>query len=207
MPTTETRCARRSAAEAWKSSLTQPQLAVSPHERRLEPRRLERSPPPRRHPQRLPGGDRLGLPLELVLTGSAVRDRRFGRPLRCLPHENRARLGRRLNARRGVDEVTGNHALALGADRDGRLSREDARARANPRSKIGNCADEIERRPHCAFGVVLLRNGRPPDGHHRVADELLHGSAVALDQRLAGVEVAGQQLTSLLSVAAFRERS
>ena len=51
--------------------LDTPQLAVSPHERRLEPRRLERSPPPRRHPQRLPGGDRLGLPLELVLTGSA----------------------------------------------------------------------------------------------------------------------------------------
>ena len=143
-------------------------------------------------------------PLSWCSPAARVGDRRFGRPPRRLPHEHRARLGRRLNARRSVDEVTGDHALALGADRDGRLSREDARARANPRSKIGNCADEIERRPHCPFGVVLLRNGRPPDGHHRVTDELLHGSAVELDQRLAGVEVAGQQLTSLLGVAAFR---
>ena len=183
--------------------LDEPELSVPSHERRLQTRRLERSTPPRRDPQRLPGSDRLGLPLELVLSGGAVRDRRLGRPPRRLPHEHRARLGRRLNARRSVDEVTGDHALALGADRDGRLSREHARARANPRSEIGNCADQIERRAHCPLGVVLLRDRRPPDRHHRVADELLHGSAVALDQPPAGVEVAGQQFAHLLGVSGF----
>ena len=41
--------------------------------------------------------------------------------------------------------------------------------------------DELEGRPDGALGVVLARGRRAPDGHHRVADELLDGPAVAGD--------------------------
>ena len=38
-----------------------------------------------------------------------------------------------------------------------------------------------ERRAHRALGVVLVRDRRAEDGHHRVADELLDRAAVPLD--------------------------
>jgi hypothetical protein len=42
--------------------------------------------------------------------------------------------------------------------------------------------DEVERRADRALGVVLRARRRAPDGHHGVADELLDGAAVQLDQ-------------------------
>ena len=45
-----------------------------------------------------------------------------------------------------------------------------------------------------------------PHGHHRVADELLHRPAVALDQTAAGLEVAGEELADVLGVAGLGER-
>ena len=39
--------------------------------------------------------------------------------------------------------------------------------------------DELERRADRPLGVVLVRGRRAPDGHDRVADELLDGAAVA----------------------------
>src|SRR5439155_4502486 len=65
---------------------------------------------------------------------------------------------------------------------------------------------EVERGAHGPLRVVLLRDGRPATRHNRVAYELLHRAAVALDQAAAGVEVAGQQLAHLLGVARLRER-
>ena len=58
----------------------------------------------------------------------------------------------------------------------------------------------------CSLGVVLLRDGSAPDGHHRVADELLDGAAVQAHEALAGLEVARQQLARVLRVALLRER-
>ena len=71
----------------------------------------------------------LGLALELVLAAVLVGDGRLGSALRRLADEHGARLGRRLDARRRVDEVARDHALALGAERDRGLAREDAGAR------------------------------------------------------------------------------
>ena len=48
--------------------------------------------------------------------------------------------------------------------------------------------------------------GRAPDGHHRVADELLDGAAVARDDLRREVEVARQQLPDVLRVAVLGER-
>ena len=41
--------------------------------------------------------------------------------------------------------------------------------------------DELEGGADGPLGVVLARDRRAPDGHDRVADELLDGAAVALD--------------------------
>ncbi len=92
----------------------------------------------------------------------------------------------RLDPRGGVDEVAGDHALALGAERHRRLAGEDARPAPAARgsdlgAERGDGGDEVERRPHGPLGVVLLRDRRPPDRHHGVADELLDRAAVALD--------------------------
>src|SRR5581483_8025308 len=65
--------------------------------------------------------------------------------------------------------------------------------------------DEIERGPYRPLGVVLLRDRRPPDGHDRVADELLHRAAVDLDQAAAAVEIAREELAHLLGVARLRQ--
>ena len=45
--------------------------------------------------------------------------------------------------------------------------------------------DEVERRANGPLGVVLVCDRRSPDGHDGVADELLDGAAVALDDRAA----------------------
>ena len=75
-----------------------------------------------------------------------------------------------------------------------------SQARVAPRAETPT-ADEVERRPDGPLGVVLLRDRRAPDRHHRVADELLHRAAVALDHVRARVEVAREELARLLGVA------
>ena len=69
--------------------------------------------------------------------------------------------------------------------------------------ELGHGRDEVEARSHGAFRVVLGRRRSSPDRHDRVADELLDGAAVALDDRARGVEVAGEELARLLGVAAL----
>ena len=105
-------------------------LAVSPDERRLEPLRLERAAVGGDDPARLP--ERYGLLLALQLERACflVDDRLLGRPPRRLAHVHAAGLGRGLDPRRRVDEVAGDHALALRADRHRGLAREDAGPRA-----------------------------------------------------------------------------
>ena len=93
-----------------------------------------------------------------------------------------------------------------GADGDRRLARQHAGTGAMPGSQRPHRVHQVERRPDRAFGVVLVGDRRTPDGHHRVADELLDRAAVALDDVAGEVEVAGQQLPGLLRVAALRER-
>ena len=90
---------------------------------------------------------------------------------------------------------------------DRRLAREHAgsgpqlRRRAPPSAAT---ADEVERGPHRALGVVLVRDRRAPDGHDGVADELLDRAAVALDRPRGRVEVAESSSRVLLGVARLR---
>ena len=161
--------------------LHEPKLAVAADERRLQPRRAQRTAGPGHDPQRPPQLHRLGLALELVHAGVLVGDRRLGRALRRLADEHGARLGGRLDARGGVDGVAGDHALRARAERDGRLAGEHAGPRAQVGVELGDRREQLERGADGALGVVLLGHRRAPDGHDGVADELLDRAAVALD--------------------------
>ncbi len=66
--------------------------------------------------------------------------------------------------------------------------------------------DQLERGADGALGVVLVGDGRAPDRHDRVADELLDRAAVQLDDLGRGVEVAAQELADGLGVAVLGER-
>ena len=92
-----------------------------------------------------------------------------------------------LDPRRGVDEVARDHALPLGTERDRDLAGQDAGPGGERGIELGDGGDEVERRAHRTLGVVLVRDGRAPDGHHRVADELLDRAAVPFDQPLRQV--------------------
>ena len=106
----------------------------------------------------------------------------------------------------GVDEVAGDHALALGADRHRRFAREHSCANVEVGTEALDGGDELERRADAPFGVVLLGNGRSPQRHHGVADELLHSAAVALDHAPCCVEVVREDFADLLGIAALRVR-
>ena len=60
----------------------------------------------------------------------------------------------------------------------------------------GSASRNLHRRPHRAQCVVLVQHGHAEDGHDGVADELLHGASVALDDCLHALEVAGEQALS-----------
>ncbi len=187
------------------------ELPVAADEGRLEPGRLERAAGARDDPQRPPERHEPVLPLQLEGARLLVDDRLLGGAPCRLADENRAGLGDRLHARRRVDEVAGDHPLPLGAERDRGLAGKNARAgrelgRAELLAERRDGGDEVERGANGPLGVVLGRRRRPPDRHHRVADELLDRSTVEADQPAAGVEVAREQLAHLLRVARLGER-
>ena len=55
----------------------------------------------------------------------------------------------------------------------------DAGACLDPRAEGPHGVDQLEGRPDRALRVVLVGDRRAPDGHDRVADELLDRAAVA----------------------------
>jgi hypothetical protein len=162
------------------------ELAVPAHERRLEPGRLEGTTGARDDAQRLPERYKPDLALQLVGTDVCVHDRLVGRPPGRLAHKHPTWFGDRLDARGGVDEVSGYHALALGAERDGGLAGQDPSSRPQlghadlvPERRDGG--DQVECGTDGALGVVFSSHRRPPHRHDRVADELLDGASVELD--------------------------
>ena len=211
IPMIETSCALPLFGRRVEELLDEPQLAIAADERRFEPRRPEGAHPARRDAKRAPELYRLGLALELVLADLLVGDRRLGRASRRFADEHLAGLRGGLDARCGVDEVAGDHSLALGSERDGGLSCEDPGSRAEtvradlvPERRHGG--SQIEPGTHRPLGVVLARDRRSPDGHDGVADELLDCPAVALDDRPRRLEVAREQLAHVFRVAVLRHR-
>ena len=187
--------------------LEQLELLVAADERRLDAAAAARPAapgddadrPPRRHGRRLAA--------EQLLAGGLEDDRVARRAVGRLPDEHHAGRSGRLETRRGVDEVAGDHALPRGADDGGRLARQDRGARLRPLgSEAGHGRDEVERRADGALGVVLADRRRAPDRHDGVADELLDRAAVALDDLAGELEVAAQELADGLRVGVVGER-
>ena len=82
---------------------------------------------------------------------------------------------------------------------------QHAGARVEPGPERPDRRDEVQRRADRALGVVLAGDRRAPDGHHRVADELLDRAAVPADHLAGELEVARQELARLLGVAPLGE--
>ena len=205
-PMTETSRARCSRDVCVEQVLEQAQLVVAPDERRLERVRPAASAALGDDAHRAPRRDRRGLALEQLLAGFLEDDRLRRGALRRLADEHGA--GRRdgLEPARGVHEVARDHALVRRADRDRGLAGQDAGPGLDRRAEGAHRVDELEAGPDGPLGVVLVRGGRAPDRHDRVADELLDRPAVALDDVAGELEVAAQELAGLLRVAALGER-
>ena len=134
--------------------------------------------------ERLPGLDRLRLALGLHRLGGPVVDRVARRAPCRLADEDAVDRCVRLEPRRGVDDVAGDHALALlrpGAERDERLPGVDADAELELGLLVEDPVADGERGADRALGVVLVRDRRAEHGHHGVADELLDCAAEALE--------------------------
>ena len=90
------------------------------------------------------------------------------------PDDHLARLGGLLQSRGEVDGVPGREG------RVGGLGDHLARFDSDPGRQVDRLQDR-ECGLHGALGVVLVRLWHPESGHDRVAGELLHGAAMALD--------------------------
>ena len=132
-----------SSAVAWKRSLTRRSSRVASDERRLEPGGTSaRRAAPATTRSACQSGDRLRLALELVLTRVREHDRGFRGAAGRLADQDRARLRGGLDAGGGVDEVAGDHPLAVGPERDRGLAGEHAGAGRveAPASSVGTAA-------------------------------------------------------------------
>src|SRR5262249_22786894 len=85
----------------------------------------------------------------------------------------------RLQSRGGVHDVAGGERL--GADGYERLARVDSDPELDA-GLVGPIPDG-QRGAHRALGTALVRRRCAEDGNHRVADELLHRAAEALELR------------------------
>ena len=162
-------------------------------------------------PQRVEHPHRLGLPLQRRGLELLVVEDRRGRLVRGLADRD-AHLGRdRLQARGRVHGVAGEEPLAR-ARRDAepheRLPGVDAdpkpqRCAADGLEGVGVLHDP-QGRADGALGVVLVCRRHAEDAVHRVADELLHHAAVALDLGPHHGEVRGQHPADVLRVGRLR---
>ena len=186
--------------------LEQAQLVGATNERRFEHVRPATTPDLGHHAHGSPRGDGRGPALDRVLASRFERDRARRRPLRALADQDRPGGGRRLQPAGGVDEVPGDHPLVRRPERDRGLARQDAGAGGHPGPQRGHGVDELQSRPDRALSVVLVRDRRAPDGHDRVADELLDRAPVPPDHVAGEVEVARQQLAGRLCVQTLGQR-
>ena len=160
------------------------------------------------------GGHGLRLALELERLDRLDRDRVAHEAEGRLPDQDLARGGGLLEAGGDVDRVAGHERLPGRALSGHDLAGVDPDAQRDPRAEalleLG-----VQRRqallhlPGGAHGpqrIVLVRERDAEDRHHRVPDELLHRSAVALDRASHLVEVGEHHLAHALGVDALAQR-
>jgi hypothetical protein len=134
--------------------------------------------------QRLPGGDRLALALPRDGFHFAVINGLGGGAVRLLANEDPVHGRGRLQPRGRVDDVAGGHALALarpGAEAYQRFARVDRDPHLQLLALLDDPVADLEGGAHGPLRVVLVGDRRAEEGHHRVADELLHRALEALE--------------------------
>ena len=127
--------------------------------------------------------NRLGLALRLYRLGVFERDGALRRAVGRLVDQDAVGGGGGLQAGGGVDDVAGGHALPrlrARVQRDERLARRYPDPHLEIARFLGPLADR-KRGADGPLGIVLVRDRRPEERHHRVADELLDGAAVPLE--------------------------
>ncbi len=185
--------------------LDQTELVLAPDEGWLGQVRAPMATALRDDSQGPPGGHRAGLALEHVLTRFLEDDGRGGGALRRLADKDGAGRRDALQPRGGIDEVARDHALVGGPEGDRRLAGQDAGTRRDAGAQHAYRLDQVERGANGALGVVLTSDRCAPDGHDRVADELLDRAAIASDHVPREFEVGGERLAHLLRVALLGE--
>ena len=104
--------------------------------------------------------------------------------------------------------ICGSPRKRLGGNRNPQISKRPA----EPDVLAQLCVQALEpgaqliRSTHGAQGVVFVHDGDAEDSHHRVADELLHRTAVALEDLARHAEIALHHATEGLGVEALAER-
>jgi hypothetical protein len=140
------------------------------------------------HVEQPPGGDGLRLPFQRERLDRLHVDGVGDEDVRLRAEEDLARRGRLLQPGGDIDGVAGYQPLRRpgddlpGIDADPALELELAQGSLH-----------LLRHAHGAQRVVLAHHRHAEHGHDGVADELLYGPAVILDDRLHPLEVAGQQ--------------
>jgi hypothetical protein len=143
----------------------------------------------------------------LCLAFQVERLDRFG--LHCLANElecrlaeqHLARLGRLLESCGHVHRVPRRQALFRSGDDDAG-GQPDAGLDAELRERVAH----LHGRAYSPQRVVFVCRRHAEDRHHRIADELLDGAPVSLDDRLHALEVAGEQPAKRLRVDRLAER-
>ena len=140
--------------------------------------------------------DPLRLSLEAQRTGRRERDSgSIADGMRGpIVDDDRRAAGRGLEAGGRVDDVAAHQALPLG-NADRRLPGGDGGPRREARAiarcgQLGNCGDEVERRPNGSLRVVLVGHRRAPHRHHGVTDELLDRPSIGHHRAARDLEVA-----------------
>ena len=128
-------------------------------------------------------------------------DRALGRAHGAVADQDRAGLRHGLEPTGSVHQVADNHAFIDRADGDGGLAGQHAGTSLDALRQAGDSVDQVEGCPYGALRIIFLRGWRSLDGHDRVADELLDGAAVALDDLPGGIEVEAQRFADILCVA------
>ena len=154
------------------------------------------------HTEEPVGGNRPGLAFQLKRLQTFDLDRVADESERRCSNQHLARRRGLLQPRGHVDRVTGRETF-LGPGYDLAAGQPDPGLEAEPRQRVSHFC----RSPNGAQRVVLVEHWYPEHGHHRIADELLHRPAVALDDRLHPLEVTRQQPTKRLGIERLPKRS
>ena len=144
---------------------------------------------------------RLGLALELERRQEVGANGVAHEAERAEPEQRLARCRRLLEPGSHVDGVPRDERLARASGHD--LARVDADARLQP--MLRDRTAHLIRRSNCSQCVVLVRDGNPENSHDGVSHELLHCSAVALEDDAEIVEVAPHPCPQRLRVGRLAE--